>query len=98
MIAQEAVKCYSECWRKRCKALHTPEHEKSSLREEIKQIKIQATKGDNVDFETYVNLCPMNENKTSIHKMKSWVKKARIFRANPKDAAQQDIRKFGIIR
>ena len=68
------------------------------MREEIKQIKIQAAKGDEVNFETYANLYPINEKETSVHKMKSWVKKARMFRANAKDAVQQDIRKFGTIR
>ena len=47
----------------------------SSLRQEIKQIKTHAAKRDKVNFETYVNLHPMNENETSVHKMKSWVKK-----------------------
>ena len=98
IIVREAVKFYSECWRERCKVLHTPEHKKSRLRDEIKQMKIQAAKGDKVNFETHVNLHPMNENETSIHKIKSWVTKARMFRANAKNAAQQDIRKFGNIR
>ena len=40
----------------------------------------------------------MDENETSVHKMKAWVKKARMFRENTKDDAQQDIRKFGTIR
>ena len=51
------------------------QHEISSLREETKQIKLQAAKGDKVNVETYVNLYPMNENETSVHKMKSWFKK-----------------------
>ena len=80
---------------KRCKALHTSSHEKITLREEVKQIKTQVAKGEKVHFESYVNLCPMNENETSVHKMKLWVKKARMFRAQAKDNAQQDIRKFG---
>ena len=40
----------------------------------------------------------MNENETPIHKMRTWVNKARLFRSNAKDATQQDIRKFGKIR
>ena len=39
-----------------------------------------------------------NENKTSVCEMKSWVKKARMFRTNAKDNVQQDIRKFGTLR
>ena len=26
IIVREAVECYSECWRERCEAFHTPEH------------------------------------------------------------------------
>ena len=40
----------------------------------------------------------MNESENSVYKMKSWVKKARMFRANAKDDVQQDIRKFGMLR
>ena len=36
---------------------------------------MHAPKGDKMNFETCVNLHPMNENETSIHKMRSWVKK-----------------------
>ena len=57
--------------------MHTPEYEKISLNNEIKQIKIDAAKGDKVNFETCVNLHPIDENETSIHKMRSWVNKAR---------------------
>ena len=98
IIVREAVKFYSECWKERCKALHTPEYEISSLREEIKQIKMQEAKEDKVNFETYVNLYPMNENETSVCKMKSWVKIATMFRANAKENVQQDTRKFRMIR
>ena len=98
MIAREAVKFHSECWRERRKALRAPACEKSSLRDKIKQTTTHAAKGDKVDFETCVNLCPMNENETSIHEMRSYVSKFRLFRANTKDAAQQDIRKFRKIR
>ena len=59
---------------------------------------MHAAKGDKVDFETYVNLYPMNENETSIHDIRSWANKARLFRANAKDDTQQDIRKFRVIR
>ena len=59
---------------------------------------MQAAQGEKVNFESYVNLCPMNENETSVCKMKLWVKKARMFRAKAKDNVQQDIRKFGTIR
>ena len=95
IITLEVVKFYSEYWRERCKALHTPEYEKSSLNNKIKQIKIDAAKGDKVNFEICVDLHPINENETSIHTMRSWVKKARQFRANAKGVKQQDIRKFG---
>ena len=61
IIAREAVKFYSECWKERCKALHAPEYEMITLREEVKQIKMQAAKGDKVNFESFANLCPMNE-------------------------------------
>ena len=97
IIVREAVKIYSECWKERCKELHTPVYERMSLREEVKQIKMQAAKGEKVNYELYVNLYPMNEKETSVNKMKSWVKKARMFRAKAKDNVQQDIRKFGTI-
>ena len=58
---------------------------------------MQAAKGEKLKFESYVNLHPMNENETSVHKMKLWVNKARMFRAKAKDNVQQDIRKFGKI-
>ena len=54
---------------------------------------MQAATGDKVNFESYANLCPMNENETSVHKMKSWVKKARMFRAKAKHNVQQDMKK-----
>ena len=78
--------------------LRTTDYEMSSLREEIKQIKMDSAKGGKVNFETYVNLCPMNENETLVHKTQSRVKKARMFRANTKYNVQQDIRKFETIR
>ena len=67
IIVREAVKFHSECWKEMCEALHTPEHEVSSLREDIKQIKMQAAKGDKENFKTCVNLHPMNESETSVH-------------------------------
>ena len=67
------------------------------MREEVKQIKMQAATGEKLNFGSYVNLCPMNEKETSVHKMKSWVRKARVFRTNAKDNIQQDIKKFGMI-
>ena len=59
---------------------------------------MQPAKGDKVNFETCINLHPMNENETSVHKMKSWVKKAKMIRVNAKDDAQQDTRMFRTIR
>ena len=67
------------------------------LREEFKQIKMQASKGEKVDYEMHVDLYPMNEKENCVKRMKSWIKKARIFRANVKDDVQQDIRKFETI-
>ena len=55
--------------------MRAPECEMITLWEEIKQIKMQAAKGDKVNFESHANLCPMNENETTVHKMKLWVKK-----------------------
>ena len=51
IIVHEAVEFYGECWRERCNALHTPEYEKISLNNEIKQIKKYAAKGDKVNYE-----------------------------------------------
>ena len=67
------------------------------LREEVKQIKMQTSKGKKIDHEMYVYLCPMNEKENCVKNMKSWIKKSRIFRENAKDYVQQDIRKFGMI-
>ena len=58
---------------------------------------MQAATGEKLNFESYVNLYPINENETSVHKMKIWVHKARMFRAKAKDNVQQDIREFGKI-
>ena len=65
------------------------------LREEVKQIKMQASKGKKVDYERHVDLHPISENETCVKRMKLWIKKARMFRARAKDNVQQDIRKFG---
>ena len=67
------------------------------LREEVKQIKMQASKGEKVDYERHVDSHPMNEKETCVKRMKSWIKKARMFRAHAKDNVQQDIMKFGTI-
>ena len=53
--------------------MHTPKHEKINLNNEIKQIKIDAAKGDKVNYERHVNVCPINKNETSIHTIRSWV-------------------------
>ena len=74
------------------------EYENISLKNEIKQIKIDAAKGDKVNYERYVKLCPIIENETSIHMMRSWVNEARQFRANTKDVKQKDIRTFGVMK
>ena len=55
------------------------------LREEVKIIKMQAAKGVKVNYELCVELCPINEKETCANKMKSWIKKARMFRVNAKD-------------
>ena len=65
------------------------------LREEAKQIKMQASKGGKVDYEMCVELHPISEKETCLKSMKLWIKKARMFRARAKDDVQQDIRKFG---
>ena len=67
------------------------------LREEVKQIKMQAAKGEKINYELHVDLHPINEKETSVDRMKSWIKKARMFRVNDKDNVQQDIRNFGTI-
>ena len=58
---------------------------------------MQAAKGLKVNYELCVELHPINEKQTCVNKMKSWIKKARMFRANAKDNVYQDIRKFGTI-
>ena len=67
------------------------------LREEVKQIKMQASKGEKVDYEWYVDLHPISEKETCLKSMKLWIKKARMFRARAKDDVRQDIRKFGTL-
>ena len=45
-----------------------------------------------------MKLCHVNENIASIEVMRSWINKARQFRANTEDAKKQDARKFGVMR
>ena len=98
IIVREAVEFYSKCWRERCEALHTPEHENTSLNNDTTQKKEDAAKGRKVNYEIHVNVHPINEKIASIDAMRSWMNKARLFRENAKDATQQDIMKFGVMR
>ena len=98
MLIREEVEFHSECWGERCKALYVPEHEKISLKNEVKQTKDDATKGHKVNHERHASLCPANKNIVSIDAVQSWASKYRQFRASSKDVKHQDIRKFGLTR
>ena len=50
IIVREAVEFYSKCWRERCEALHTPEHENTSLNNDMKQTKEDAAKEIKVNY------------------------------------------------
>ena len=50
-----------------------------------------------MNFERYVDLYAISETENSAVRMKSWIKKARMFRACAKEVVQQDMRKFGKI-
>ena len=98
ILLRAEVELHIKCWRERRKALHSPEHEKKSLKKEIKKIKDNAVKGEIVNYKRHVNFHHINENTVSVEGMRSWIKKARQFRKNAKHLKQQDMRKFGVMR
>ena len=51
-----------------------------------------------MNYERHISLYQINENTVKIGGIRSWIKKARKFRANAKDTKQKDIRKFGVMR